>query len=156
MHSITILFILTLLLFFYAKSQPNCIFTHYSSENGLSQNSIMSMVQDHKRCSGDKPEMLQLMLEESGFRKRVSFDKVGILIKALPACRSQQSFHFPPQGFDQPSGWSQDDAPLSFYSSLTLSIGTNRIPPYSDKVLLLVERTAYLFKFCNNTFPFST
>ena len=42
-----ILFILTLLLFFYAKSQPNCIFTHYSSENGLSQNSIMSMVQDH-------------------------------------------------------------------------------------------------------------
>lgn len=32
---------------FYAKSQPNCIFTHYSSENGLSQNSIMSMVQDH-------------------------------------------------------------------------------------------------------------
>ena len=43
-----ILFILTLLLFFHAKSQPNCIFTHYSSENGLSQNSIMSMVQDHK------------------------------------------------------------------------------------------------------------
>jgi len=42
-----ILFILTLLFFFYAKSQPNCIFTHYSSENGLSQNSIMSMVQDH-------------------------------------------------------------------------------------------------------------
>ncbi len=42
-----ILFILTLLLFFNAKSQPNCIFTHYSSENGLSQNSIMSMVQDH-------------------------------------------------------------------------------------------------------------
>ena len=42
-----ILFILTLLLFFHAKSQPNCIFTHYSSENGLSQNSIMSMVQDH-------------------------------------------------------------------------------------------------------------
>ena len=42
-----ILFILTLLLFFYAKSQPNCIFTHYSSENGLSQNSIMSVVQDH-------------------------------------------------------------------------------------------------------------
>lgn len=27
-----ILFILTLLFFFYAKSQPNCIFTHYSSE----------------------------------------------------------------------------------------------------------------------------
>ena len=34
-------------LFFMQKSQPNCIFTHYSSENGLSQNSIMSMVQDH-------------------------------------------------------------------------------------------------------------
>ena len=47
-----ILFILTLLLFFYAKSQPNCIFTHYSSENGLSQNSIMSMVQDHNEFYG--------------------------------------------------------------------------------------------------------
>ena len=47
-----ILFILTLLLFFYAKSQPNCIFTHYSSENGLSQNSIMSMVQDHNGVYG--------------------------------------------------------------------------------------------------------
>ena len=42
-----ILLILTLLLFLSAKSQPNCIFTHYSSEDGLSQNSIMSMAQDH-------------------------------------------------------------------------------------------------------------
>lgn len=28
-------------------AQPNCTITHYSSEDGLSQNSIMSMVQDH-------------------------------------------------------------------------------------------------------------
>ncbi|MGL5272478.1 MAG: ligand-binding sensor domain-containing protein, partial [Phocaeicola sp.] len=41
--------ILTLLLFFsvgIAQAQPNCTITHYSSEVGLSQNSIMSMVQD--------------------------------------------------------------------------------------------------------------
>ena len=28
--------------------QPDCSFTHYSSENGLSQNTIMSILQDHK------------------------------------------------------------------------------------------------------------
>ena len=28
------------------KAQPNCVFTHYSSEYGLSQNSVMSMDQD--------------------------------------------------------------------------------------------------------------
>lgn len=28
------------------KAQPNCVLTHYSSEHGLSQNSIMSMAQD--------------------------------------------------------------------------------------------------------------
>lgn len=28
--------------------QPDCLFTHYSSENGLSQNTIMSILQDHK------------------------------------------------------------------------------------------------------------
>ncbi len=27
-------------------AQPNCVLTHYSSEQGLSQNSIMSMAQD--------------------------------------------------------------------------------------------------------------
>lgn len=43
-HIILILFLLFVV---GAKSQPNCIFTHYSSEDGLSQNSIMSMVQDH-------------------------------------------------------------------------------------------------------------
>lgn len=42
-----ILLILSLLLSLAVRSQPNCIFTHYSSEDGLSQNSIMSMVQDH-------------------------------------------------------------------------------------------------------------
>lgn len=30
-----------------AKAQLNCTFTHYSQENGLSENSVMDMVQDH-------------------------------------------------------------------------------------------------------------
>lgn len=30
------------------KAQPNCVFTHYSSEDGLSQNTVMSILQDHK------------------------------------------------------------------------------------------------------------
>lgn len=30
------------------KSQPDCFFTHYSSEDGLSQNTIMSILQDRK------------------------------------------------------------------------------------------------------------
>lgn len=42
-----IILILLLLAFLSVKSQPDCIFTHYSSEDGLSQNSIMSMAQDH-------------------------------------------------------------------------------------------------------------
>lgn len=47
-----------------------------------------------KKFSGDKPEMLQLMLEESGFRKRVSFDKDNLngrfdveLIRRIDKCR---------------------------------------------------------------------
>lgn len=31
-----------------AKSQPDCFFTHYSSEDGLSQNTVMSILQDRK------------------------------------------------------------------------------------------------------------
>lgn len=31
-----------------AKSQPDCFFTHYSSEEGLSQNTVMSILQDRK------------------------------------------------------------------------------------------------------------
>lgn len=31
-----------------ASAQPDCLFTHYSSEDGLSQNTIMSILQDHK------------------------------------------------------------------------------------------------------------
>lgn len=41
-----VLFIAVLLLVFKVNAQPNCIFTHYSSEDGLSQNCIMSMAQD--------------------------------------------------------------------------------------------------------------
>lgn len=43
--------IILLISFFFialgVDAQPNCVFTHYSSEDGLSQNSIMSMAQDH-------------------------------------------------------------------------------------------------------------
>lgn len=42
-----IILLLSLIFFLGAQGRPNCIFTHYSSEDGLSQNSIMSMVQDH-------------------------------------------------------------------------------------------------------------
>lgn len=31
-----------------AKTQPDCFFTHYSSEDGLSQNTVMSILQDRK------------------------------------------------------------------------------------------------------------
>ncbi len=45
----TLYFILNILLFStVVKGQHDCIFTHYSSENGLSQNTIMSILQDHK------------------------------------------------------------------------------------------------------------
>ena len=30
------------------KSQPDCLFTHYSSEEGLSQNTVMCILQDRK------------------------------------------------------------------------------------------------------------
>lgn len=43
-YLITLLF--TLLSAVYA--QPDCLFTHYSSENGLSQNTVMSILQDRK------------------------------------------------------------------------------------------------------------
>ena len=31
-----------------AKAQPDCIFTHYSSEDGISQNTVMGILQDYK------------------------------------------------------------------------------------------------------------
>ena len=31
-----------------AKAQPDCFFTHYSSEDGLSQNTVMGILQDYK------------------------------------------------------------------------------------------------------------
>lgn len=47
-----------------------------------------------KKCSGDKPEMLQLMLEENGFRGRVSFDKDNLngqfdieLLRRIDTCK---------------------------------------------------------------------
>ncbi len=39
--------IVFLLSFLPARAQLNCTFTHYSQENGLSENSVMDMVQDH-------------------------------------------------------------------------------------------------------------
>lgn len=60
-----------------------------------------------KRCSGDKPEMLQLMLEESGFRKRVSFDKDNLngrfdveLIRRIDECKDFIIFMVP-ETFDK-------------------------------------------------------
>ena len=46
----------------------------------MSKHNYDIFISYRKRCSGDKPEMLQLMLEESGFRKRVSFDKDNLNI----------------------------------------------------------------------------
>ena len=38
---------LSLLVSLSVQAQLNCTFTHYSQENGLSENTVMSMVQDH-------------------------------------------------------------------------------------------------------------
>lgn len=55
-----------------------------------------------RECSGDKPEMIQLMLEESGFRKRVSFDKDNLngkfdveLIRRIDECKDFMMFIVP-------------------------------------------------------------
>ena len=40
--------IISLLYILPVKSQPACFFTHYSSEEGLSQNTVMSILQDRK------------------------------------------------------------------------------------------------------------
>ncbi len=44
----TFYLIICLTCLFAAKAQQNCSFTHYSSEDGLSQNTVMSIIQDHK------------------------------------------------------------------------------------------------------------
>lgn len=43
-----LLFILFVLIYIPVSAQLSCSFKHYSSENGLSQNTVMSMLQDHK------------------------------------------------------------------------------------------------------------
>lgn len=55
-----------------------------------------------KRCSGDKPELLQLMIEEMGYRGRVSFDKENLdgkfnvsLINRIDNCRDYLMFIAP-------------------------------------------------------------
>lgn len=60
----------------------------------MSKHNYDIFISYRKRCSGDKPEMLQLMLEESGFRKRVSFDKDNLngrfdveLIRRIDECK---------------------------------------------------------------------
>ena len=40
--------ILLLAIVFTAHTQQHCFFTHYSTEDGLSQNTVMSILQDHK------------------------------------------------------------------------------------------------------------
>lgn len=59
-----------------------------------------------KRCSGDKPEMLQLMLEENGFKGCVSFDKDNLngqfdieLLRRIDTCKDFLMMAMP-QTFD--------------------------------------------------------
>ena len=64
----------------------------------MSKHNYDIFISYRKRCSGDKPEMLQLMLEESGFLKRVSFDKDNLngrfdveLIRRIDAATGQMA-----------------------------------------------------------------
>lgn len=41
-------FILLFVAVFAVQAQPHCFFTHYSTEDGLSQNTVMGILQDHK------------------------------------------------------------------------------------------------------------
>ena len=68
----------------------------------MSKHNYDIFISYRKRCSGDKPEMLQLMLEESGFRKRVSFDKDNLngrfdveLIRRIDECKDFIMFMVP-------------------------------------------------------------
>ena len=50
-----LLYLVIGLLFVFALpsgAQPECVFTHYSSEEGLSQNTVMSILQDRKEICG--------------------------------------------------------------------------------------------------------
>lgn len=40
--------ILLLAIVFSTHAQQHCFFTHYSTEDGLSQNTVMNILQDHK------------------------------------------------------------------------------------------------------------
>ena len=68
----------------------------------MSKHNYDIFISYRKRSSGDKPEMLQLMLEESGFRKRVSFDKDNLngrfdveLIRRIDECKDFIMFMVP-------------------------------------------------------------
>ena len=68
----------------------------------MSKHNYDIFISYRKKCSGDKPEMLQLMLEESGFRKRVSFDKDNLngrfdveLIRRIDECKDFIMFMVP-------------------------------------------------------------
>lgn len=50
-----LLYLVIGLLFVFALpsgAQPECVFTHYSSEEGLSQNTVMNILQDRKEICG--------------------------------------------------------------------------------------------------------
>ncbi len=75
-----------------------------------------------KRCSGDKPELLQLMIEEMGYRGRVSFDKENLdgkfnvsLINRIDNCRDYLMF-IAPETFASVNP--SDDEQTSFYLRL--------------------------------------
>lgn len=68
----------------------------------MSKHNYDIFISYRRKCSGDKPEMLQLMLEESGFRKRVSFDKDNLsgrfdveLIRRIDECKNFIMFMVP-------------------------------------------------------------
>ena len=43
---ISVIFLLAIV--FLTHAQQHCFFTHYSTEDGLSQNTVMNILQDHK------------------------------------------------------------------------------------------------------------
>lgn len=68
----------------------------------MSKHNYDIFISYRRKYSGDKPEMLQLMLEESGFRKRVSFDKDNLsgrfdveLIRRIDECKNFIMFMVP-------------------------------------------------------------
>lgn len=68
----------------------------------MSKHNYDIFISYRRKYSGDKPEMLQLMLEESGFPQRMSFDKDNLsgrfdveLIRRIDECKNFIMFMVP-------------------------------------------------------------